>query len=49
MEHRIERFYGYRKLFYEERDVYRTVHGPIAGWDTDNHLAFSMKADYYKD
>ncbi len=49
MEHRIERFYGYRKLYYEERDVYRTIHGPIAGWDLDNFIAFSIKTPYYKD
>jgi penicillin amidase len=49
MEKRTERFYGYLKQTYEERDIYRTVHGPIAGWDLDNYLAFTMKADYYKD
>lgn len=49
MEKRTERFYGPLKSYYEERFVYRTVHGPIAGWDLDNNLAFSIKTPYYKD
>jgi len=48
MEKRIERVYGYKKLTYEERDVYRTVHGPIIGWDEDKNLAYTMKTPYYK-
>ncbi|MFX1386246.1 MAG: penicillin acylase family protein [Promethearchaeota archaeon] len=49
MEVRVERFYGPKKMFYEDRNVYRTVHGPILGWDLDNNLCFTMKAPYYKD
>jgi len=48
MEKRTERVYGYRKLTYEERDIYRTIHGPIIGWDLGNNLCYSMKAPYYK-
>lgn len=49
MEKRTERFYGYLKLTYEERDVYRTIHGPIAGWDLENRIAFTIKTPYFKD
>ena len=49
MEKRTERFYGPLKSYYEDRDVYRTIHGPIFGWDLDNNLCFSMKTPYYKD
>jgi penicillin amidase len=48
MEVRVERFYGPKKMFYEDRNVYRTVHGPIIGWDLDNNLCFTMKTPYYK-
>ncbi|MFX1240672.1 MAG: penicillin acylase family protein [Promethearchaeota archaeon] len=48
MEVRTERFYGYKKMYYEERNVYRTIHGPIIGWDLDNNLCFTMKTPYYK-
>ena len=48
MEKRTEKIYGYRKLWYEERDIYRTVHGPILGWDLENGLCFSMKVSWYK-
>ena len=48
MEVRTERIYGYKKLGFEDREVYRTVHGPIIAWDLDNNLAFTMKAPYYK-
>ena len=48
MEVRTERIYGYKKFSYEDRDIYRTVHGPIIAWDLDNNLAFTMKAPYYK-
>ncbi len=48
MEVRTERIYGPLKLYYEDREVYRTIHGPIIGWDLDNNLAFTMKAPYYK-
>jgi penicillin amidase len=48
MEVRVERFYGYKKMTYEDRNVYRTVHGPVMGWDLDNNLCFSMKTPYYK-
>ena len=47
MEKRTERIYGYKKLTYEDRDIYRTVHGPIMAWDIENNLCYSMKADYY--
>ena len=49
MEVRTERIYGPLKLTYEDRDVYRTIHGPIIAWDLDNHLAYTMKSPYYKD
>ena len=49
MEVRTEIFYGYKKLWNETRDIYRTVHGPIRAWDLDNNLCYSVKADYYKD
>jgi len=48
MEKRIERIYGYKKIGYEDRPVYRTIHGPIIAWDHANNLAFTMKAPYYK-
>jgi penicillin amidase len=48
MEVRTERIYGYKKLTYEDRLVYRTVHGPVFAWDEANHLAFAMKTTYYK-
>ncbi|MFW9818345.1 MAG: penicillin acylase family protein [Candidatus Thorarchaeota archaeon] len=48
MEKRTEKFYGFLKQYYEERDIYRTVHGPIIGWDEDNHLCFTIKTPYYK-
>jgi penicillin amidase len=48
MEKRTERIYGPLKTYYEDRDVYRTVHGPIIGWDLDSNLAFTMKTPYYK-
>ncbi|MFX0210021.1 MAG: penicillin acylase family protein [Candidatus Hodarchaeota archaeon] len=49
MEKRTERIYGYKKMWYEDRDIYRTIHGPIRAWDIDNNLCYSMKADYYMD
>lgn len=48
MEKRTERIYGYKKLSYEDRDIYRTIHGPIRAWDIENDLCYSMKSDYYK-
>ncbi len=48
MEKRTERIYGYKKQYYEDRDIYRTIHGPIVGWDLGNNLAYSMKLPYYK-
>jgi len=47
MEKRTEIIYGYKKIWNETRDIYRTVHGPIRAWDIDNNLCYSMKADYY--
>ncbi|MFX1550305.1 MAG: penicillin acylase family protein [Promethearchaeota archaeon] len=32
-----------------EFDVYRTIHGPVLGIDEINHMAFTIKAPYYKD
>jgi penicillin amidase len=49
MEKRTERIYGFLKSYYEERNVYRTIHGPIVGWDEDNHLCFTIKTPYFKD
>ncbi len=49
MEKRTERIYGYRKLYYEERDMFRTIHGPIVALDPDNNIAFSIKTPYFKD
>jgi penicillin amidase len=48
MEKRTERIYGYKKMWYEDRDIYRTVHGPIEAWDLENNRCYSVKADYYK-
>jgi len=48
MEKRTERFYGPLKTSYAERDIYRTIHGPIIAWDEDNHLCFTMKTPFYK-
>jgi penicillin amidase len=48
MEVRTERLYGPLKMSYEERDIYRTVHGPILFIDEANHLAFTVKVPYYK-
>jgi len=48
MEKRTERIYGYKKLTYQDREVYRTIHGPIIAWDHGQNLAFTMKATYYK-
>lgn len=30
-------------------DVYRTVHGPVIGWDLDNRLAFTVKHPWWRD
>ncbi|MFX1259127.1 MAG: penicillin acylase family protein [Promethearchaeota archaeon] len=48
MEKRTEKLYGYKKENYIERDIYRTIHGPIIGWDLDNNLSFTMKTTYYR-
>ncbi|MFX0082547.1 MAG: penicillin acylase family protein [Candidatus Hodarchaeota archaeon] len=48
MEKRTEIIYGYKKLYSEPRDIYRTVHGPIIAWDLDNNLCYSMKVSWYK-
>ena len=48
MEKRTEKIYGYKQLWYEERDIYRTIHGPIIAWDLDNNLCYSMKVSWYK-
>jgi len=47
MEKRTERIYGPFKMTWEDRDVYRTIHGPIAAWDIGNYLCFSIKTPYY--
>ncbi|KKL59807.1 hypothetical protein LCGC14_2211630, partial [marine sediment metagenome] len=46
MEKRTERIYN--RTSYEDRDIYRTIHGPISVWDIDNDRAYSMKAPYWK-
>ena len=48
MEKRTERIYGYKKLTYQDKEVYRTIHGPIIAWDLANNLAFTMKTPFYK-
>ena len=48
MEKRTERIYGYKKQFYEDKDIYRTIHGPIIAWDIANNHAYTMKATFYK-
>jgi len=49
MEKRTERIYDYWSTgAFEDRDIYRTVHGPIIAWDIDNNLCFSVKSPYYK-
>ena len=47
MEVRNETFYS---PFEPTREIpiYRTIHGPILFIDEDNHLAFTIKAPYYK-
>ncbi|MFX1281029.1 MAG: penicillin acylase family protein [Promethearchaeota archaeon] len=47
MEVRTETFYSAIEPT-REIDIYRTVHGPIMYIDEGNHLAFTMKAPYYK-
>jgi len=32
----------------EDREIYRTIHGPVLEVDESNHLAFSIKLPYYK-
>jgi len=48
MEKRIERIYGYKRLTWVDKEVYRTIHGPVIAWDHGSNLAFTMKAPYYK-
>ena len=48
MEKRTERIYGYHKMSYEDKDIYRTIHGPIIGWDLTNSLCYTMKVPFYK-
>jgi penicillin amidase len=52
MEKRTERIYGYWKTgYYEERDVYRTIHGPIIAWDWGpgrTNSCYTIKSPYYK-
>ena len=47
MEVRTETFYSPFEPT-REIEIYRTVHGPILFIDEVNHLAFSIKAPYYK-
>jgi penicillin amidase len=50
MEKRTETIYGYKKLWSENRDVYRTIHGPIVAWDWGpgaSNTCYTMKAPYY--
>ncbi|MFX1511712.1 MAG: penicillin acylase family protein [Promethearchaeota archaeon] len=48
MEKRTERIYGFRKWTHQDKDVYRTIHGPIIAWDLANNLCYTMKTPYYK-
>jgi len=52
MEKRTERIYGYWKTgYYEDRDVYRTIHGPIVAWDWGagkSNTCYTIKSPYYK-
>ncbi|MFX1386245.1 MAG: penicillin acylase family protein [Promethearchaeota archaeon] len=48
MEKRTERIYGPLKMTWEDRDIYRTIHGPIIAWDLDNNLCYTMKVSWYK-
>lgn len=48
MEKRTERIYGYRKLTYKDKVIYRTMHGPIIANDSANNLVFTMAAPFYK-
>jgi len=48
MEKRTERIYGYKKLSYVDKDIYRTIHGPVIYLDIANNLAYTMKAAFYK-
>ncbi|MFW9896036.1 MAG: penicillin acylase family protein [Candidatus Thorarchaeota archaeon] len=47
MEVRTETFYSAFEPT-DTREIYRTVHGPILFTDEVNHLAFTIKAPYYK-
>ncbi|MFX0151162.1 MAG: penicillin acylase family protein [Candidatus Hodarchaeota archaeon] len=49
MEKRTETFSAYWSMGYSEnRDIYRTIHGPIVAWDLTNNLCYTMKSPYYK-
>jgi len=52
MENRTERIWYPFKSDYEDRIVYRTVHGPLIhpvyGWDLEHNLAYTMAVPFYK-
>jgi penicillin amidase len=48
MEKRVEKIYGPFKSYSIEKEIYRTIHGPIIGWDEDNDRCFTMKTPYFK-
>ncbi|MEE9215440.1 MAG: penicillin acylase family protein [Thermodesulfobacteriota bacterium] len=52
MEVRTERIYYPFKMGYVDKQVYRTVHGPlihpVLGWDLASNRAYTMKVPFYK-
>lgn len=48
MEKRTETIYGYKKLWSEDRVIYRTRHGPIVVNDSANNMVYTMGAPFYK-
>ena len=48
MEKRTEIFYGPGGGILHTEDIYRTIHGPILYIDETYHLAYTIKAPYYK-
>ncbi|MFW9781120.1 MAG: penicillin acylase family protein [Candidatus Heimdallarchaeota archaeon] len=48
MERRTETIYGYKKLWSEDRVIYRTVHGPIVVNDSAHNMVYTMGTPFYK-
>jgi len=48
MERRTERIYGPACAYYEDGDIYRTVHGPVFAWDLTNNFAYIKKRAFWK-